>query len=139
MPLTDASIRAAKPQSKPARLFDSAGLYLEIAPSGGKWWRFKYRINGKEKRLSLGVYPDVPLAGRRDTKTGQWIEGARDKRDGARQLLARGIDPGEHRKSAKRTKHDFNDMLLRDHPEHQGGQDDLLCDLPNKALTGLGG
>ncbi|HNK33365.1 MAG TPA: Arm DNA-binding domain-containing protein, partial [Plasticicumulans sp.] len=61
MPLTDTAIRAAKPADKPVRLFDSAGLYLEVAPSGGKWWRWKYRWDGKEKRLSFGVYPDVPL------------------------------------------------------------------------------
>ena len=56
MALTDTAIRNAKPRAKPIRLFDSGGLYLEVAPSGGKWWRFKYRFNGKEKRLSLGVY-----------------------------------------------------------------------------------
>ncbi|HXQ31146.1 MAG TPA: integrase arm-type DNA-binding domain-containing protein [Steroidobacteraceae bacterium] len=100
MPLTDTSIRTIKPRKKPIRLFDSGGLYLEIAPTGGKWWRFKYRFAGKEKRLSLGVYPVVPLAGRKG-KSGQRIEGARDKRDQARQLLAQGIDPGVHRKALK--------------------------------------
>ena len=54
MPLTDTSIRSAKPRRKPIRLFDGGGLYLEISPTGGKWWRFKYRFAGKEKRLSLG-------------------------------------------------------------------------------------
>ena len=43
------------------KLADGGGLYLEVAPSGGKWWRLKYRFGGKEKRLSLGVYPDVGL------------------------------------------------------------------------------
>ena len=85
MPLTDTAIRNAKPASKPNRLFDGGGLYLEVSPSGGKWWRFKYRFGGKEKRLSLGVYPEVPLAGRK--KSGEWIDGARDRRDQARQLL----------------------------------------------------
>ena len=61
MPLTDLAIRNAKPSTKPVRLADSGGLYLEIAPSGGKWWRFKYRVDGKEKRLSLGVYPVTGL------------------------------------------------------------------------------
>ena len=104
MPLTDAAIRGAKPAAKPIRLFDSGGLYLEIAPSGGKWWRLKYRIDGREKRLSLGIYPDVPLAGRKDKETGIWIDGARERRDKARQLLAEGIDPSAHRKAVRKTK-----------------------------------
>jgi integrase len=90
-----------KPGDKPIRKFDGGGLYLEIVPSGGKWWRLKYRFGGKEKRLSLGVYPDVLLAGHKDKASGQWIDGARDKREKARQLLANGIDPGAHRRAAK--------------------------------------
>ncbi len=101
MPLTDAAIRTAKAADRPIRKFDGGGLYLEIAPNGGKWWRLKYRFSGKEKRLSLGVYPDVPLAGHKDKTSGEWIDGARDKRDKARQLLANGVDPGEHRKAVK--------------------------------------
>ena len=66
-------------------------MYLEIAPSGGKWWRFKYRISGKEKRISLGVYPDIGLAD------------ARSKLEDARKLLAAGIDPAEHLKAARVT------------------------------------
>ena len=62
MPLTDSAIRNAKPGAKPIRMFDGGGLDVAIAPSGGKWWRLKYRFEGREKRLSLGVYPDVPLA-----------------------------------------------------------------------------
>ena len=89
MPLTDTSIRSAKPKDKTFRLFDSGGLYLEINPSGGKWWRWKYRVSGKEKRLSLGVYPDVSL------------KFAREKRDIARRQLAKGIDPGHARKAEK--------------------------------------
>jgi len=61
MPLSDTVIRQAKPESKTVKLFDGRGLYLELTPKGGKWWRFKYRFLGKEKRLSLGVYPDVSL------------------------------------------------------------------------------
>jgi hypothetical protein len=61
MPLTDTAIRSTKPSPKTARRFDERGLYLEVSPAGGKWRRFKYRFGGKEKRLSLGVYPDVSL------------------------------------------------------------------------------
>ena len=89
MPLTDTAVRNAKPAKKTAKLFDERGLYLEVSPAGGKWWRHKYRFEGKEKRLSLGVYPDVGL------------KEARERRDAARQLLARGVDPGEHRKAQK--------------------------------------
>ena len=52
MALTDIAIRKAKPADSPVRLFDGGGLYLEVVPSGGKWWRLKYRFNGKEKRRS---------------------------------------------------------------------------------------
>lgn len=61
MPLTVIAVKNARPSSKPRKMFDSLGLYLEVSPKGGKWWRFKYRYGGKEKRLSLGVYPEVSL------------------------------------------------------------------------------
>jgi Arm DNA-binding domain len=69
MPLTDTAIRNAKPGEKPVRLFDERGLYLEVSPTGGKWWRLKYRFDGKGKRLSVGVYPDVSLKDARDLGT----------------------------------------------------------------------
>jgi integrase len=90
MPLSDRAIKNAKPDKKPQRLFDGGGLYLEIAPAGGRWWRLKYRFGGKEKRLSLGVYPDVSLAE------------ARGRREAARKLLAAKIDPSEQRKEDRR-------------------------------------
>ncbi|MDX1444012.1 MAG: integrase arm-type DNA-binding domain-containing protein, partial [Gammaproteobacteria bacterium] len=102
--LTDAAIRNAKPRERTYKMFDGKGLYLEVSPKGGKWWRLKYRFAGKEKRLSFGVYPEVPLAGRKDPRTGQWIEGARDKRDRARQLLADGIDPSAQRRAERATQ-----------------------------------
>lgn len=86
MVLSDLAIRKAKPANRIQRLFDGGGLYLEISPAGGKWRRLKYRIAGKEKRLSLGTYPDVEL------------RPARAKRDEARKLIAAGIDPSEQRK-----------------------------------------
>jgi integrase len=89
MALSDTAVKNAKPAEKPRRLFDRDGLYLEVSPGGGKWWRFKYRYAGKEKRLSLGVYPDVEL------------KKARKRTSEARQLLADGIDPSEHRKVTK--------------------------------------
>ncbi|AKS42208.1 tyrosine-type recombinase/integrase [Wenzhouxiangella marina] len=89
MRLTDTAIRGAKPDTKTRKLFDGGGLYLEVAPSGGKWWRYKYRFGGKEKRLSLGVYPDVSL------------KDARERHGEARKLLANGTDPSQHRKAEK--------------------------------------
>jgi len=89
MPLTDAAIRIAKPREKHYRLSDGGGMYLEVSPAGGKWWRIKYRIDGKEKRISLGTYPEVSL---RD---------ARERREEARRLLAAGVDPGQHRKATR--------------------------------------
>jgi integrase len=105
MALTNTQIRTAKPAQKPYKLTDGGGLYLEVSPTGGKWWRFRYRFEGKEKRLSLGVYPDVPLAGGKD-KAGNWIEGAREKRDQARRLIAAGVDPSEARKAQKSARAD---------------------------------
>lgn len=87
--LTDPAIRNAKPKDKPYRLSDALGLYIEIATSGGKLWRFKYRFRGKEKRLALGTHPDVG------------IKEARKQRDAARKLLAEGVDPGAVRKAQK--------------------------------------
>jgi integrase len=89
MALTDTAVRNAKPDGKTKKLFDARGLYLEVAPAGGKWWRLKYRFGGKEKRLSLGVYPDISL------------KQARERRDEARRLLAAEIDPSAHRKAKK--------------------------------------
>lgn len=72
MSLTNVAIRAAKPREKAYKLADEKGLFLFITPSGGKYWRLKYRFAGKEKKLAFGVYPEVSLAE------------AREKRDQAR-------------------------------------------------------
>ena len=83
------AIAKAKATGKPSKTFDGGGLFLFATPQGGKLWRLKYRFGGKEKLLSLGVYPDVPL------------KAARVKRNKAREQLAAGIDPGAQRKEAK--------------------------------------
>lgn len=75
--------------ARPYKMSDGGGLYLEVDPAGGKYWRFKYRFAGKEKRISLGVYGDVSLAE------------AREERDACRKQLAKGIDPGVHRIAQK--------------------------------------
>ncbi|SBV93247.1 Integrase family protein [uncultured delta proteobacterium] len=88
-PLTEAKLRAIKVSGKVERFSDSGGLYLELSKAGGKLWRWKYRFDGKEKRLALGSYPDVSLAQ------------AREKRDDARKVLKSGVDPGnKNRKKA---------------------------------------
>ncbi|WP_326538618.1 tyrosine-type recombinase/integrase [Pseudorhodoferax sp.] len=89
MPLTDTAIRKAVPGPKSRKLADGQGMYLEVAPSGGKWWRLKYRIAGVEKRLSLGTYPETSL------------KAAREKRDEARAAIVQGIDPSDLRKASK--------------------------------------
>lgn len=90
MPLTDAALRKAKRREKPYKISDERGLYVEVRPNGGKWWRLRYRYAGKQKLLALGTYPDVTL------------KEARQKRDKARQLLTDGIDPSAHKKQQKR-------------------------------------
>lgn len=89
MSLTDAAIRRAKPTEKTQKLFDGFGLFLEVTPTGGRRWRQKYRFGGKEKLLAHGTYPTVSLAE------------ARERRDEARKLLSRGLDPAEHRKAER--------------------------------------
>lgn len=68
MPLSDMQCRTAKPKDKPYKLSDSEGLYLEVLPSGGRYWKLKYRLHGKEKRIALGVYPGVKLSDARHEK-----------------------------------------------------------------------
>ena len=60
-PLTDAAVRGAKPREKAYKLADGQGMYLEVMPTGAKYWRLKYRVDGQERRAALGVYPAVSL------------------------------------------------------------------------------
>ncbi len=100
MALTDVKIKAAKPREKQYKLADSEGMYLLILPAGGKYWRLKYRIDGKEKVLALGVYPKVSLSG------------ARDRRRNAKDILSEGEDPSVVKKLEKiKKKNDGKDSF----------------------------
>ena len=88
--LTNIEVRGAKPAATAYRLYDRDGLYLEVATTGSKYWRLKYRFGGKEKRLALGVFDAVTLAM------------AREKTAKARKQLVNGVDPSELRKAGKR-------------------------------------
>jgi integrase len=92
MALTDIQVKTAKPKEKDYKLTDGDGMFLLIATSGGKRWRFKYRFGGKEKQLALGTYPDISL------------QEARKKRHEARNLLAHGIDPGAEKRAMKEAR-----------------------------------
>ena len=89
MVLTDTAIRNAKPADKPYKVTDSQGLYLLVNPRGSKLWRIKYRIDGVERKLSLGAYPEITLAE------------ARAARDAARRQLAHAIDPNVAKRQAR--------------------------------------
>jgi integrase len=90
MPLTKIECDKAQSRDKPYKLADGAGMYLEVMPNGSKYWRYKYRWQGKERRLALGVFPLITLAE------------ARDKRDQARKQLANGVDPSSAKQEIKR-------------------------------------
>lgn len=94
MPLTASAIQASKPRATAYKLSDAGGLFLLVNPNGSKWWRLKFRFEGKESALSFGVFPDVGL------------KEAREKRDAARKLLAAGVNPAEHRKAVKQARSD---------------------------------
>ncbi len=91
VPLTDTQIRRAKAPQKPLKLYDGAGLYLEILPTGAKFWRFRYRqSNGKENSLTFGTYPQLTLAE------------ARTQRENARKLMRDGCDIGQQKARSRR-------------------------------------
>lgn len=89
MALTDIAIRNAKPADKPVKLTDGAGMFLLVTPAGGKLWRLKYRIDGREKLLAIGAYPEIGLSE------------ARKRREDARSLIALGKDPSREKQRAK--------------------------------------
>jgi len=92
MPLTDKAVKQAKPKIKDYKLADKEGMYLHVKVNGSKYWRFKYRFNGKEKVLALGVYPGVTL------------KDARAELGKAKDLLQNGGDPSKARKEKKLAK-----------------------------------
>ena len=92
MPLNNLKVQTAKPKEKPYKLFDGDGLYLLVTEKGHKWWRFKYRFDGKEKSLAFGTYPEISLVD------------ARERRNEARRQVANGIDPGAVKKAMKQAK-----------------------------------
>ena len=81
MALTDLALRKARPGPKPYKIGDSQGLFLLVQPSGGKLWRLKFRVDGLEKKLAIGTYPEIGLGE------------ARRRRDEAREAVAAGKDP----------------------------------------------
>jgi len=113
MPLTDRQCQTAKPKLKPYKLSDFEGLYLEVMPSGSKYWRLKYRLGGKEKRIGLGVYPKVALAN------------ARQKKDEIKEEIKRGINPALSRLEAKQMStfaeaDTFKEIALEWYPKQTG-------------------
>jgi hypothetical protein len=88
--LTEMEVFSAKPLRSPRKLSDGGGLYLLVVPTGGNYWRYKYRFDGKQKTLALGIYPDVSL------------EKARGRHWAARHLLASGVDPSLQRLELRR-------------------------------------
>lgn len=110
MALTDTAIRKTKPTEKPFKLADSSGLYLLIKPNGSKLWYMKYRIDGKEKKLAFGPYPDVSLFK------------ARQLRDAARAKIREGVDPSADKKIAQQKNkngHTFRQIAMNWHGEHR--------------------
>jgi hypothetical protein len=88
--LTEQAVHEAQPLRRPWKVSDGGGLYLLVAPTGGRYWRYNYRFSGKQKTIALGIYPDVPLVL------------ARERHQRARSLLAQGIDPSQQRSALRR-------------------------------------
>ena len=108
--LAAVSVKQSKPKEKPYKLSDGGGLYLLINPNGSKYWRWKYRLNGKEKVLALGVYPNVS------------VSEAREQVLKARKLLAQEIDPNVNRKQekSKRVHRTFEPIAKEWHNKESG-------------------
>jgi len=107
---TDVAIRKEKPGPTPRKLLDFGGLYLLLNPDGSRGWRFKYRIFGREKLLSLGVYPEITL------------KRARDRRDEARRLIADDVDPALKRQAEKQAAGENFESVAREWLRLQEGK-----------------
>src|SRR5579863_4795555 len=105
--LSEARIRAARPKERAYKLFDERGLFMLVSPTGGRLWRFRYRLGGVEKLLTLGAYPDVTL------------KRAREKRDDARKLVADGVDPSAKRQAERATHAETFEAIAREWLELQ--------------------
>ena len=92
MPLTDTHIRSLKPDVKPRKYFDGGGLFLFVPANGSKLWRMAYRFDGKSKLLSFGEYPTISL------------KDARERREEAKRLLSKGIDPSDHKRQLRQAR-----------------------------------
>ena len=101
--LTDTTVKNAKPKDKPYNLTDGGGLYLKVT-TAGKYWRYNYSFNGKQKTYAMGVYPDTSL------------KQARDKHQAARESLAQGIDPSAKKQEDKgaRRAESTNTQTIKD-------------------------
>ena len=100
--LTDTAVRNAKPREKPYKLTDGGGLYVIVNPNGSRWWRFRYRVEGREKLISLGVYPETSL------------REARERRDDAKKLHKSGVDPSVRRQIEQRVTAETFEAIARE-------------------------
>ena len=123
MALTDTEIRKAKAKASAYRMNDGGGLYLWITPAGGKLWRWKYRFEGREKRMAFGSYPDVPLSL------------ARERHTEARKLLATGTDTMAERKAEKASSENSFQSVARLWLAHwQDGKSPRHVDYVNRRM-----
>jgi len=112
MALRDVAIRNAKPGAKAIKLTDGGGMFLLVTPAGGKLWRLKYRVDGREKLLAIGAYPEIGLGE------------ARRRREEARELIALGKDPTRQKQRDKvraRVWRPYEQSVFRQHPRHLVG------------------
>lgn len=133
--LTDIAIRKAGPRDKQFKMYDSGGLHLVVTPSGGKLWRMRYQFGGKEKLLSFGPYPELPLSA------------ARIARDDAKRTLREGKDPGATkrlRKASATTSENTFEAVAREWYELNRSQwvarhsDDVIASLDKEIFPVLG-